>query len=931
MTACDAASGREEWLLDRGWLFHLGDVPAPVPPTHLGAYMHAKAGYAGGAARRGFDDSDWRVLDLPHDWSHEGEFDPSLHTDAGYLPRGIAWYRRRFTLDPRDRGSSFLLRFDAVGTHCTVYVNGHLVHRNFGGYTPFDVDITDVVEFDDEPNVVAVRVDATTIEGWWYEGAGIYRHAWLVKAPRVRLAEDGVFVCPQRASSTRWDVRVRATIENTSDRDAEVELLTEIVDAPGGPGDRHRLVVRARCRVEVERTIPLDNPRPWSVDEPSLYTLRCTLASSPAGEPLAGDRVEVPFGCRTIRFDAELGFFLNDRPMKLLGACCHQDHAGVGVAVPDSLWEFRVRRLKEFGFNAIRCAHHPPARGLLDACDRLGMLVMDENRLFGSSPEHLRQLSAMVRRDRNHPSVILWCLCNEEAVQGEPVSARIARSMSAEVRRLDPSRPITAAISGGTLNDDSLADAVDVVGVNYQVKQYDTIHAKRPGVPMVASETHCVLATRGVDHTEPSRQVFADDDSEHASWSCSARETWRAVSSRPFVAGLFAWTGFDYRGEPAPHAWPSVSSHWGLLDLCGFEKNVAHLHRAWFTSEPFVFIAGHWNAGPFERRVAAYTNAEEVELLLNGVSLGRQRVDPIDMASWRVNYVPGELRAIAYRAGNVVAETSRQTTGEPATLGLEVHPSMGRSRLRADGADALPVTVFATDVEGRRVPDATPEVEIVVSGAARLLGTGNGDPNSHEPSTGHRRRLFAGLAQAIIQAREVPGIAIVEARSPGLGTARLEIQVQRDLPVLVGIDRPVLPPAPTRWFVNDFRMSPPLASRPDPSSPVPESDVNSWPMVRAGQPQAVVSASGYVLFRGSLRLPRRYQASGALLRLHEVRGSEVEVWLDEQPVRPRGKEPSKRIDVQVPPSTEKRWLTVLVRAEGSRCGLAGRVEVVVSS
>jgi beta-galactosidase len=821
------------------------------------------------------------------------------------------------------------LRFEGVATHCTVYVNGHLLHRHFTGYTPFTIDITDVVEFGEEPNVIAVRVDATYPEGWWYEGAGIYRHVWLVKTPPLRFAEDGLFVCPRRVDAERWNIVVRATVENRSDRDIDANMLVEISELPAIVAGSDRVRVSARSSVEVERSISMKSPRLWSPDEPSLYTLRATLRTSDGSDGNHGDedRINASFGCREARFDADRGFFLNGQPLKLLGACCHQDHAGVGVAVPDSLWEFRVRRLKEFGFNAIRCAHHPPARELLDACDRLGMLVMDENRNFGSSPEHLRQLSAMVRRDRNHPCVILWCLCNEEALQGEPVSGRIARTMSAEVRRLDPSRPITAAISGGLLNDETLADVVDVVGVNYQVAQYDALHAKRPTKPIVASETHCVFGTRGVDRTDASAQVFADDDSEHAFWSCSARETWRAVSSREWIAGLFVWTGFDYRGEPAPHEWPSVSSHWGLLDLCGFEKNVAQLHRAWFTREPFVFIGGHWNprdAGDERRRVAVYSNCDEVELQLNGVSLGRKPIDAIEMAYWDLDFARGELSAVGFVSAARAAETLLQTTGPTVALGLEVHPSMGRSFLFAGVDDALPVTVFGLDASGRRVPDATDEVELFVSGAGRLLGTGNGDPNSHEPSTGNRRRLFAGLMQAIVQAGDVSGVVVIEARASGLTPARLELAVQ---PCTSRLRVPTVPPV---WFINDFRMSPLLRERPNAAADIPEADVNSWPTVRAGGAQAVVVGSGFVLLRGAFTLPRLLQTQGALLRLHEVSGA-AEVLLDGQLVARRESLSPGPIEVPVPASSDKRQLTVLLRSDGQRCGLIGRVELLARS
>jgi len=562
-----ASPGRQVLSLDEGWWFHLGDVVSPVPNTHIGAYMANKAGWSRGAAKVDYDDSDWRSVDLPHDWAMEGKFDPANHVDAGFLPRGIGWYRRYFRLEGSQRGRYLALKFDGVATHCTVYFNGHLVHRHFCGYTPFVIDISDIANFGEQLNVIAVRVDATYMEGWWYEGAGIYRHVWLIDTGRPHVAMDGVYVHPRKVNQRNWEVTIETEVVGGHEYEAQHEVVGpsgEILARLSGPA--------------VTQSFRATDPQLWSLEERNLYEVRTRILCR--GQIV--DAVNTKFGFRTIRFDANDGFFLNDKPLKLKGTCNHQDHAGVGVAVPDSIHRFRIARLLEMGSNAYRCAHNPPATELLDACDELGMLVMDENRNFGSSPEHLSQLAAMVRRDRNHPSVILWSICNEEAIQGTPVAGNIARAMVQEVKRLDPSRPVTAAVSGGLLNDDGIVQALDVVGINYQLNMYDAFHAKYPNAPVLAAETHSTFATRGAKRSDRDKCVMAGDGREAAPWGASAQAMWDAVSSRPFMAGLFAWTGFDYRGEPTPFEWPCVSSFFGLMDTCGFEKELFYTHQNWW-------------------------------------------------------------------------------------------------------------------------------------------------------------------------------------------------------------------------------------------------------------------------------------------------------------------------------------------------------------
>jgi beta-galactosidase len=878
--------------------------------------MANKAGWSRGPAKGNFDDSDWRTVDLPHDWSVEGPIDRKNYLDNGFLPRGVGWYRRYFQLEESDRGKYLALQFDGVATHCTVYVNGHLLHRNFCGYTPFTIDISDVANFGEQQlNVIAVFVDATPIEGWWYEGAGIYRHVRLIKDNPYYVTPDGIFVQPERLDSGEWKTWLSVAVANQTDQVVNAEMVAEVFDPSGVQVGRHTHPSHGQPRstgIECTGLTLEAPPRLWSLDQPNLYTLRVRLGESVS---------EIRYGYRTIRFDADNGLFLNDQPLKLLGTCNHQDHAGVGAAVPDSIQEFRIRRLKEMGCNAIRCAHNPPAKGLLDACDRLGMLVMDENRNFGSSPEHFAQLKAMVERDRNHPSVFCWSLCNEEAIQGTPAAHRITRAMQHFVKQLDPSRPVTAAVSGGIINDDSTADAIEVMGINYQLPLHDSYHAKHPNVPLIAAETHCVLSTRGTYRTDPEEFVFASYDTETAPWGATARQTWRDVSSRPFIAGLFIWTGFDYRGEPSPHGWPCVNSHFGLMDTCGFAKDSFHLHKAYFTGrsgEPFVHLLPHWN-WPAEGepiRVMTYSNCDEAELFLNGQSFGRKPVDPIEMAEWSVPYQRGQLKAIGIREGKPVAEAIAETTGPATALGLEIHSSFDAREIPADGHFALPITVFALDDQGWRVPDASPRAEFSVVGPAKIIGVGNGDPTCHEPDKASARSLFRGLAQVIVQTTTTAGAIRLSASSPGVRPATLEFQSAPDrFPMS-------LPPATLRHFITDWRMSPITPDRPDPNQEIADQDMNSWERIdpARGLQAAWQHAGGYALYRSAFTPPRIVQTRGGTITLPIRNAESAEVYLDGKPIA--------ATSVILEPAGGQRVLSVLVRASLADAGLVGPVEII---
>jgi beta-galactosidase len=778
-SAAPSAQGPGERLsLDLGWRFHRGDIAAPVPHTGDQTYASTKAGAAGGAAGLRYDDTGWRKLDLPHDFVVEGPFEETANVAQGYRPKGVAWYRRTLHLDPADQGKHLELQFDGIATEAIVWVNGNVVAHSLSAYSSTYIDITAFARFGTEANVIAIRVDADPFEGWWYEGGGLYRHTWLVKRAPVHIVTDGVYAHPRREVGGRWVLPVEATIANIGEAVAGVEVEAVLLDPGGRPAAQGRASVpvspleRAVARISLDVT----DPRLWSIETPTLYSVRTTVRQNGA----VTDEAVTLCGFRTQRFDPDKGFFLNDRPVKIQGVCIHQDHAGVGIALPDSIIDFRLHRLKALGCNAIRSSHNAPTRELLDAADRLGFLVMDENRLFNTSPDYMRILEWMVRRDRNHPSVILWSVFNEEPLQGRREGYEMVRRMAALVKRLDTTRPVTAAMNSGMFAPKNVSQAVDVVGFNYQIAVYDPFHQANPGKPMTSSEDTSAVSTRGEYATDMKAHVLTSYDDEARPWGATHRAAWKAIATRPYLAGAFVWTGFDYRGEPQPFEWPTVSSSFGIMDLCGFEKASFYIHQAqWVKDRPVLHLIPHWNWAGREGqpiRVVAMANTETVALMLNGKLVGEQKVDPYEMNEWRVPYAPGRLEAVGKSGGKVVAHAVVETTGAPVALRL----TPDRAGIAGDGRDATPVTVEALDAKGRPVPTANLSVDFEITGG-RIIGLGNGDANSHEPEKGAARRLYNGLAQVIVQTEEGgSGALVLRAQAAGLKPAEARIAVRAD-------------------------------------------------------------------------------------------------------------------------------------------------------
>jgi beta-galactosidase len=734
LSAAPVSSPRERLLMDLGWKFHLGDEWGIA--ENLG-----KAGTGSGPASASFSDTSWRTVNLPHDWAVELPFDPGTDGSHGFHPVGpgfpqnsVAWYRRTFELPNEDSGRRLWLDFDGVFRDCTVFVNGWFVGHHEGEYGGFRCDITDVANPGGK-NFVAVKVDASQFEGWFYEGAGIYRHVWLEKTSPLAIAPDGVFVwshfkrnVPAGKAAVQVEVRLLNTQTNAAGATVDCEIISPAGKSVAKCGESEKINGAARRDFKLDAKVSA--PELWSPESPKLYKLVTTVES---GGKIV-DRQETEFGIRTVAFDPEKGFLLNGRAYEIKGTCNHQDAAGVGVALPDALQYFRIAKLKEFGCNAIRTSHNPPTPELLEACDRLGMLVMDENRLLGSDAANLERLKGQILRDRNHPSVAIWSIANEEfSVQDTPAGVRTAATMQNLVNGLDPTRPITYAAPVGDDFSNSINSVIEVRGWNYHVgDDMDKYHTEHPAQPNIGTEQGSTVSTRGIYENDPVRGYVSSYDDNAPSWATTAERWWGYFDARPWLSGGFVWTGFDYRGEPTPYSWPCINSHFGILDTCGFPKDNFYYYQSWWTTNLVLHLLPHWNWAGREGRaiqVDALSNCGEVELFLNGQSLGRQAMERNSHLTWQVKYAPGVLSAKGYNGGKLVAETKVETTGEPAAIQL----APDRATINADGEDVSVITVSVRDAQGRIVPVATNLIHFELRGPGKILGVGNGDPSCHEP------------------------------------------------------------------------------------------------------------------------------------------------------------------------------------------------------
>ena len=784
-----AGNVRQTIRLDKGWKFSFGHAGDPKKDFGCGTeYFNyltkACSIHNEGPYVQKFDDSSWQEIQLPHDWVTTLPYAAEASHSHGYKTVGwkypetsVGWYRKTLKIGDEDLGKRLMLRFDGIFRNAQVWFNGFYMGTEPSGYATQIYDITPYVNYGGD-NLICVRADASLEEGWFYEGAGIYRDVWLEKSAEVSVAPFGTYVradLKQKPGNAVLTVRTEVTNSGLQKRLYTVDI--RLLDAEGHEvmygKDTHPSNLNAKDTREQLSMMVVKDPHLWSPDDPYLYQVEHIVKV----DDQVTDVYTTTIGIRDIAFDAERGFLLNGQPLKLKGVNMHQDHAGVGAAIPDALQAWRIRQLKAIGCNAYRASHNPMTPALLDICDREGMLVIDENRLMGINEEHLRLLERMIKRDRNHPSIILWSNGNEEwGLENTVQGTRVAEAMREYTRLLDPSRPSTVANAGGT----ELIKGLDVVGFNYIVQNdVDNRKAANPSWKIVGTEETTGCGTRGVYFSFPGRMVSMNRDTTHHHVENVIERGWKFYAERPWAAGLFYWTGFDYRGEPNPLKYPAHDSEFGIFDYCGFPKDEAYYLKAWWTDEPVLHIFPHWNLAGHEGEeieLWAYSNCDEVELVVNGRKQGRQAMPKNGHLKWKATYQPGKVVAYGYKQGKRIMTQTIETT-KPA---YKTVLKSDRSSITADGRDLAVITVEVQDQKGRIVPDACPMLHFTLEGAGRILGAGNGDPmylGADHPKDQNCRQFsipaFNGLAQILIQSEESSSSLILNCQSEGLKTSSL--------------------------------------------------------------------------------------------------------------------------------------------------------------
>jgi beta-galactosidase len=778
---------RQEINFDQGWKFHFGHAANPEKDFNYGiATIFSKSG---GAARTAIDpsfkDSSWRNLNLPHDWAVElpfvnvDNFDVESH---GYKPVGgllpetsIGWYRKHFRISRTDSGNRFQIQFDGIFRDANIWVNGFYLGNNKSGYVGIGYDITDFINFDKE-NVLVVRVDATQYEGWFYEGAGIYRHVWLNKYQNLHITTNGMFAY-SKVQNNKATVTLETTVANENNSAASYTVSSFVSDREG------KIVAKSAAQtvsldIDIneekisKQNIIVNNPRLWSIEDPYLYRVVVELRS--AGKII--DTKILRFGIRTIEIKNN-GVFLNGSYIKIKGTNNHHDHAGLGSALPDYLQYYRIGLLKNAGVNAYRTSHNAPTPELLDACDSLGMLVMDEQRLLNSGPEYMGQFERLMKRDRSHASVFIWSIGNEEGwIHTNSNGKRISQTFITKQKQLDPTRTCTYAADLPNVYN-GINEMIPVRSFNYRQFAVEDYHNEHPSQPILGTEMGSTVTTRDIYEKDSIRAYLPDEDLIAPWWASKAEDWWKLAAVNDYWLGGFVWTGFDYRGEPTLFKWPNINSHFGIMDMCGFPKNLYYYYQSWWTDKDILHISPHWNwrekkGKPID--VWVNSNADNVELFLNEKSLGKKDMPRNGHLTWTVNYEPGTLQAVAYKKGKKL-KAKVETTGQP----VEVIATAYKSTIAADGKDVTVINISVVDKEGREVPDADNLIKFSIQGDGKIIGVGNGDPSSHEPDKctdgAWQRTLFNGKCQVILQAGLNPGLIKFEAKSTELWTGAADI------------------------------------------------------------------------------------------------------------------------------------------------------------
>ena len=792
--ACmNAQNVRETIRLDDGWKFAFGNAADPKKDFGCGTeYFNyltkANSIHNEGPYVANFNDSTWQEVKVPHDWVTILPYADVASHSHGYKTVGykypetsVGWYRKTINIPANDLGKHIALKFDGIFRNARVWFNGFYMGTEPSGYATQVYDVTEYVNYGGD-NLICVRADATLEEGWFYEGAGIYRDAWLMKSAAVGVAPFGTFVYADlKQPYDKATIHVETEVNNHSLTTQQCEVSHRLLDADGrevAKSEPSTITLKAKQTLNTQLlTLNLSAPHLWSPADPYLYKVETTVKV----DGRVTDVYETTTGIRDIEFDTNRGFLLNGQPLKLKGVNMHQDHAGVGAAIPDALQAWRIKQLKKMGCNAYRASHNPMTPALLDICDREGILVIDENRLTGINEEHLRLLERMIKRDRNHPSVILWSNGNEEwGMENTIQGTRIAAAMREYTHLLDPTRHSTIANAGGR----EMVKGLDVVGFNYIVQNdVDNQKKNNPTWKIVGTEETTGCGTRGwyfKDEKYPGRMVSLNRTMEQ-NYENIIERGWKFYDERPWAAGLFYWTGFDYRGEPNPLSYPAHDSEFGILDYCGFPKDEAYYLKSWWTDEPVLHIFPHWNLQGHEGEeveVWAYSNCDEVELTVNGKKLGRQPMPRNGHLKWKAVYQPGRVEATGYKNGKRILTKTIETTKSAAKVVLKAD----RPQIAADGQDMAIVNIELHDQKGRFVPNASPVLTFCLEGDASIIGCGNGDPSylgsdhpDKQPCHTFSIPAFNGRAQVLIQSGKLPSTVTLKCTAEGLKYGLLTI------------------------------------------------------------------------------------------------------------------------------------------------------------
>jgi len=783
-----ASNSRRTENFNKEWKFNLGEI-------------------VGGQETK-LDDSRWRSLTLPHDWSIEGTFskDNPATPGGGALPGGIGWYRKSFDLPLTEKGKLVFIDFDGIYRNSEVWINGHYLGMRPYGYSSFRYELTPFLNYGKEKNVLAVKVDnSKQPNSRWYSGSGIYRNVWLVITEKIYVDHWGTYVTTPKVSEQQAHVVIHTEVRNTLARDQAFILKTSIVNAGGkevAAFDTKQVTPKASLS-KIEQRIIVKDPVLWSIKHPYLYHIRSKVISD--GKEY--DSYETTLGIRSFIFDAAKGFLLNGKQVKINGVCNHHDLGFLGSAINHRALERQLELMKGMGVNGIRTSHNPPAPELLDLCDRMGFIVMDEafdmwkkkktdfDYSLNWDEWHVRDMQDMVLRDRNHPSIFIWSIGNEVTEQYDHADSSggvIARELCSIIRTLDGTRPITSNCNDPSPDNTILKNgSLDMIGFSYHTENYTDVPKNFPGKPFIGSETVSAVATRG-SYDMPSDSIrrwpkswdipftsgnadltCSSYDNCSVPWGSTQEETWKLIKKQNFISGQYIWTGMDYLGEPTPYTWPARSSYFGILDLAGFPKDAYYLYQGEWTNKPVLHLFPHWNWKVGQTiDVWAYTNCEEVELFINGVSLGtKKKIGDALHLTWRVTYAPGSLRAVGRTSGKEVLIQEVKTAGAPAKIVLEAD----RNTIAADGKDLSFVTVKVLDNQGTIVPFADNLIRFNITGEGKLVGVDNGLQTSMESFKASERKIFHGLALAVIQSNEKAGKIRVQATSEGLQGSSLII------------------------------------------------------------------------------------------------------------------------------------------------------------